>query len=139
MKPNRQFRILFADDEPWLSEALRLSLECEGYDCISMTSASAAWQILEQGNIDLVVTDIMMPGGDLFPDVNSEETGFEFIRRIRQRWPRQSVICLSVIADTTRIETLKKQNVLYLRKGETPLETALKLIESKATGKTSFY
>ena len=139
MKPNRQFRILFADDEPWLSEALRLSLECEGYDCISMTNASAAWQILEQGNIDLVVTDIMMPGGDLFPDVNSEETGFEFIRRIRQRWPRQSVICLSVIADTTRIETLKKQNVLYLRKGETPLETALKLIESKATGKTSFY
>jgi CheY-like chemotaxis protein len=139
MKPNRQFRILFADDEPWLSEALRLSLECEGYDCISMTNASAAWQILEQGNIDLVVTDIMMPGGDLFPDVNSEETGFEFIRKIRERWPRQSVICLSVIADTARIEALKRQNVLYLRKGETPLETALKLIESKATGKTSFY
>jgi CheY-like chemotaxis protein len=136
---NQTFRILFVDDEPWLSEALRISMECRGFDCISKTNASAAWQILEKGNVDVVVTDIMMPGGDLFDDVNSEETGFEFIRRIRQRWPRQSIICLSVIADTSKIEALKKKSILYLRKGETPLATAIKLIESKATGKTSFY
>ena len=136
---NQTFRILFVDDEPWLSEALRISMECRGFDCISKTNASAAWQILEKGNVDVVVTDIMMPGGDLFDEVNSEETGFEFIRRIRQRWPRQSIICLSVIADTSKIEALKKKSILYLRKGETPLATAIKLIESKATGKTSFY
>jgi DNA-binding NarL/FixJ family response regulator len=136
---NQTFRILFVDDEPWLSEALRISMECRGFDCISKTNASAAWQILEKGNVDVVVTDIMMPGGYLFDDVNSEETGFEFIRRIRQRWPRQSIICLSVIADTSKIEALKKKSILYLRKGETPLATAIKLIESKATGKTSFY
>jgi CheY-like chemotaxis protein len=94
--------------------------------------------VLEMGNIDVVVTDIMMPGGDLFSEVNSEETGFEFIRRIKQRWQRQAVICLSVVADSDKIQTLKRQNVLYLRKGETPLETALKLIISKATGRISF-
>ena len=136
---SQAFRILFVDDEPWLSEALRISMECRGFDCISKTNASAAWQILEKSNIDVVVTDIMMPGGDLFDEVNSEETGFEFIRRIRQRWPRQSIICLSVIADTSKIKALKKKDILYLRKGETPLATAIKLIESKATGKTSFY
>lgn len=138
MKSGKTFRILFADDEPWLSEPLRLSLECRGYECISKRNATAAWQVLEQGSIDVVVTDIMMPGGDLFTEINSEETGFEFVRRIKQRWPSQSVICLSVIADTAKIHALKKQNVLYLRKGETPLETALKLIESKATGRISF-
>ena len=138
MNSNRQFRILFADDEPWLSEALRLSIESRGYECISKRTATDAWQILEKGNIDVVVTDIMMPGGDLFAEVDSEETGFEFVRRIRARWPRQAVICLSVIADSQRIQSLKKQNILYLRKGETPLETAVKLIISKATGKTSF-
>lgn len=138
MSVNRQFRILFADDEPWLSDALRLSLESRGYECISKRTATDAWQVLEKGNIDVVVTDIMMPGGDLFAEVNSEETGFEFIRKIRQRWPRQAVICLSVVADSEKIQFLKRQNVLYLRKGETPLATAVKLIMSKATGKISF-
>ena len=135
---NQRFTILFADDEPWLSDALRLSLESRGYDCISARSATEAWQTLERQSVDVVVTDIMMPGGDLFGDTDSEETGFEFVRRIRQRWPRQAVICLSVIGDSGKIQELKRQNVLYLRKGETPLETALKLIISKATGKMSF-
>ncbi len=138
MKSNQQLRILFADDEPWLSEALRVSLESRGYECISTRTATEAWQVLNKENVDVVVTDIMMPGGELFQAVNSEGTGFELIRRIRKQWPRQSVICLSVIADAERIQSLKKQDVLYLRKGETPLETALKLIMSKATGRTSF-
>lgn len=138
MSPSNKLRILFADDEPWLSEALRMSLESRGYECISKRNATEAWQVLEMGNIDVVVTDIMMPGGDLFAEVNSEETGFAFIKKIRQKWPGQSVICLSVVADSDKIQSLKRQNVLYLRKGETPLETALKLIISKATGKISF-
>jgi CheY-like chemotaxis protein len=138
MKSNQKHTILFADDEPWLSDALRLSLESREYQCISTTSATEAWQVLEEQPVDVLVTDIMMPGGDMFPDVDSSEAGFHFVRRIRQRWPRLSVICLSVIADSERIQELKKQNVLYLRKGETPLETALKLIESKATGIISF-
>lgn len=138
MSPSRKFRILFADDEPWLSEALRLSLESRGYECISKRTATEAWRVIELENVDVVVTDIMMPGGELFSEVNSEETGFEFIKRIRQRWPRQAVICLSVVADSEKIQFLKRQNVLYLRKGETPLETALKLITSKATGRILF-
>ena len=125
MSPNRPFRILFADDEPWLSVALRLSLEGRGYECISKETASDAWRVFEQEKIDVVVTDVMMPGGDLFAEIDSEETGFEFVRRIRQRWRDQAVICLSVIADSEKIQSLKRQNVLYLRKGETPLEPVM--------------
>jgi len=138
MKPTHQYTILFADDEPWLSEALRLSLESRNYNCISTASVSEAWKILEKQSVDVLVTDIMMPGGDLFPEADSSEAGFHFIRKLRKQWPRLSVICLSVIADSEKIQELKKQNVLYLRKGESPLESALKLIESKATGKISF-
>lgn len=132
-------RILFADDEPWLSEALRLSLESRGYECLSATTASDAWRRLEESHIDVVVTDIMMPGGDLFegPE-DSENIGFEFVRRIKSKWPKQAVICLSVIGDQEKIQELKHQGVLYIRKGETPLDTAVKLIVSKATGKVSF-
>lgn len=138
MTSKPQYAILFADDEPWLSEALRLSLESRQYECISTTNASEAWQVLERRSVDVVVTDIMMPGGDLFPDVDSAEAGFHFVRKLRQHYPRLPIICLSVIGEAEKIENLKRQNILYLRKGETPLETALRLIVSKATGRMSF-
>lgn len=134
----KSYTVLFADDEPWLTAPLRLSLESRGFTCISTTSASEAWACLESEKIDVVVTDIMMPAGDLFPETDSSETGFHFVRKIREKWPRRDIVCLSVIADSEKIAELKKQNVLYLKKGETPLSTAIRLIESKATGKTSF-
>ena len=133
-----RYTILFVDDEPWNTQALRLSLEARDYNCISCTNMSDAWEILQGSKVDVVVTDIMMPGGDTFPDVDSSAAGFYFVKLIREKLPRLPIICLSVIGDPEKIQSLKKQNVLYLRKGETPLENALKLIESKATGRISF-
>lgn len=131
--------ILFVDDEPWLNtDTLILSLEARGYQCISTANASEALKYLESHNVDVIVTDIMMPAGELFPGVDSSVAGFHFICRVRERWPRQAIICLSVIADSEKINELKRKNVLYLRKGETPLATALRLIESKATGSITF-
>lgn len=138
MKAANQYSILFVDDEPWLSEPLRMSLEGMGYNCISTKNATEALRVLESEYIDVMITDIMMDGGDLFEDVDSQEMGFELIERIRKRWPDQPIICLSVIGDVDRILSLKRKNILYLRKGETPLDTAIKLIESKATGRIQF-
>jgi CheY-like chemotaxis protein len=134
----KTYTILFVDDEPWLAESLKLSLEARGFICLSSSSASEAWTLLQSTPVDVIVTDIMMPAGELFPGVESYETGFHFIRRIRKTWPRRDVICLSVIADSEKIRELKRQNVLYLKKGETPLATARQLIESKATGRICY-
>lgn len=134
----KSYSILFADDEPWLTESLRLSLEARNYKCTSTTSASEAFAYLTSHPVDVVVTDIMMSAGESFPGVDSSVAGFEFVDRVRQRWPKLAIICLSVIADAERINHLKRQNVLYLRKGETPLSTAMRLIESKATGHITF-
>ena len=97
-----------------------------------------AWAVIERQSIDVIVTDIMMPAGTGFPGVDASSAGFHFVRKIRQQWPRVAIICLSVIADAEKIQELKRQNILYLRKGETPLETAIALIEAKATGRMSF-
>lgn len=135
---NRDYTILFVDDEPWLSEALRLSLEARDFHCISLNNMSDAWRLFAKEKISVLVTDIMMPAGEDFPNIDSSVAGFHLVRMVRQKYRDVSVICLSVIGDVEKIDDLKKQNVLYLRKGETPLETARKLIESKATGKYSF-
>lgn len=132
------YTILFVDDEPGLSAPLRLSLEARGYLCVSKTDLTEGWRFLENNIVNVLVTDIMMPAGDAFPGVDSSSAGFYFVRKVRETFPTVAIICLSVIADVEKIADLRNRNIFYLRKGETPLDTARKLIESKATGKISF-
>lgn len=75
-----------------------------------------------------------MPAGDDYPEVDSQNTGFFFVEKVRQQFKEVGIVCLSVIGDQDKIEWLKKQGALYLRKGETPLRNAVKLIISKDTG-----
>ena len=135
---NEIFTILFVDDEPWLSQPLLLSLEAKGFLCVSKSNMTDGLDYMARNSVDLLVTDVMMPAGDSFPNIDSSTTGFHFMRKVRQQSPRMPIICLSVIGDVEKIEELKRQNILYLRKGETPLETAVRLIESKVTGKISY-
>src|SRR5260370_21682770 len=126
--------VFFVDDEPLLTEALQAKLEARGFRCIVRTNMSSALGFLEEENVGVIVTDIMMPAGQDFADVDSSETGFVFVEQVKKRFPAVAIVCLSVIGDQRKIRELKRKNVLYLRKGETPLETAVKLIVSKATG-----
>lgn len=126
--------ILFVDDEPWLQEALIESLLADGFDCISTSDMTEAWGYLKQGEVSVLVSDIMMPPGDSFSDVDSSGAGFSLVDKVCEEYPNVSIICLSVIGDQKLINILKKKGVLYLRKGETPLETAVNLIKSRATG-----
>jgi CheY-like chemotaxis protein len=130
----RRLTILFVDDEPWLSESLRAVLESRGLNCVSKRDMSSAIDFIRTNEVAVIVTDIMMSGGKDFAEIDSSEVGFHFVTKVRNEWPDIGVICLSVIGDQAKIVGLKKRGVLYLRKGETPLETAVKLIEGKATG-----
>jgi DNA-binding NarL/FixJ family response regulator len=94
-------------------------------------------EYLRNHKVSVLVSDIMMPSGDAFSEIDSSETGLHLVAKVRREFPDVSVICLSVIGDQSKIQKLKKQGVLYLRKGETPLDTAARLIESKATGSYS--
>ena len=134
----KHLTILFVDDEPWLSESLRSVLESRGFNCVSRDDMSSAIDYLKTNDVAVIVTDIMMYGGKEFPDIDSSEVGFHFVAKLRKEWPEVAVVCLSVIGDQEKILSLKRQRVLYLRKGETPLENAVKLIQGKATGTYSF-
>jgi DNA-binding response OmpR family regulator len=129
-----QLKILFVDDEPWLSQPLRMTLEAHGYACVSCSNMTEGLEYLENNKVAVLVTDIMMPAGSRFPTVDSQTTGFKFVELVRQKYSDMSIVCLSVIGDQDKIEWLKNRNAIYLRKGETPLATAVKMIISKATG-----
>jgi DNA-binding NtrC family response regulator len=55
-------RILVVDDELDLAEALQQSLTRQGYDVNAVTSAEEALPRLANDNVDLLLSDMMMPG-----------------------------------------------------------------------------
>ena len=84
-------RILIVDDEPELCQIVERCCRVEGCEPLSVSSGEAALQVCSQGEIDLVVLDIMLEGQD----------GFEIIRRIRIAGYQMPVIFLSARSDET--------------------------------------
>lgn len=70
-------RILCVDDEANVQNALRRALRKEPYETLFASSPSEALAILEQQEVDIVISDHMMP----------EMTGLELVRKIAARWP----------------------------------------------------
>ena len=77
--------ILIVDDEEGLREGLSKLLESEGYAALSAESGEQALEILQQSHIDLVLTDMRMPGMD----------GIELLKKTRERHPNVGVIILT--------------------------------------------
>jgi diguanylate cyclase (GGDEF)-like protein len=66
-------RILVADDDATSRVLLKAMASKLGHDCLVASDGSAAWELLQKGDIDVLLTDWMMPGVD----------GTELCRRVR--------------------------------------------------------
>lgn len=72
------YKILFVDDEPNVTAALKRSLRREPYEILRAGSAEEAMKILANQAIDVVVSDEQMPG----------VSGSEFLSVVRRDYPR---------------------------------------------------
>ena len=70
-------KILFVDDEPHVTAALKRALRREPYEIISVNSAEAGLETLAQHDISVVVSDEQMPG----------MSGSEFLAVVRKKYP----------------------------------------------------
>ena len=124
--------ILFADDEPWFHEPVRLALESKGFECLCATDITSAIEIMSSRDIEVVIVDVMMPGGKSFTTIDSQEAGFHLVKIVRDRWPTVAIICLSVIGDAAKVNLIHALRADYLRKGEVPLARVIETIERAA-------
>ena len=67
-------KILLVEDDADLNEMIRTVLENNGFDVLAVGSGEAALETLDQQHIDLIISDVMMPGMD----------GFSLLTEIRQ-------------------------------------------------------
>lgn len=89
------FKILVVEDDQDLNNLFCKTLNRNNYVTFSAENARTASEILEKEYIDLIITDIMMPG----------ENGFEFIRHLRD-----SNINLPVLIITAKGDILDKRD-----------------------------
>ena len=93
-----RYRILLAEDEKPMRDALKLNLELDGYEVVEAGDGNKALDVLRHQKIDLAILDVMMPGMD----------GFSVCQTARVEGNNTPVLFLTAKGATTdRIEGLK--------------------------------
>jgi DNA-binding NtrC family response regulator len=75
-------KLLIVDDEKNIREGLAASLEMDGYETACAADGEEGWKLFGKGGIDLVLTDLKMPGmdgGELMRRILAESPGFPVI------------------------------------------------------------
>lgn len=99
--------ILVADDDRSIRTVLGQALGRAGYQVQVTPYASTLWQWVQEGEGDLVITDVAMPDGN----------GLELVTRIRQVRPDLRVIVMSAQSTlTTAVKATQRGAFEYLAK-----------------------
>ncbi len=77
--------VLVVDDEPNIRRILQVTFDKAGYICVLAEDAHQALQIVSEMNLDVVLTDVTMPG----------MSGYELLRQIKSAKPNLPVIVMT--------------------------------------------
>jgi two-component system, NtrC family, nitrogen regulation response regulator GlnG len=89
------FKILVADDDQSIRTVLNQALARAGYEVNTTSNATTLWSWVQDGEGDLVITDVVMP----------DENGLDLIPRIRKIRPDLRIVVMS--AQSTLMTAVK--------------------------------
>jgi len=98
--------ILLVDDEAALLDLLAYMLSQQGYHILTASSGRRALQILEKEQVDLIMTDIIMP----------EMDGYELSKIVQNNYSEVKIQLLSGFADAQKPDKIDEklaQNIIY--------------------------
>ncbi|SHI92760.1 DNA-binding response regulator, OmpR family, contains REC and winged-helix (wHTH) domain [Dethiosulfatibacter aminovorans DSM 17477] len=131
---NNKETILICDDDPVVHESLKIYLNNEGFEFISIFNGDDALEELERSNPALVVLDIMMPG----------KNGLEVCKEIRKTSSIPIIMLTAKGEEIDRILGLELGADDYIVKPFSPREVVARIkavrrrvVESSEEGKSS--
>ena len=99
---NRKYTVLFVDDEPRITSALRAIFRRE-YTVLIANSGASALEVLEKNDVDVLVSDQRMP----------EMLGNELLATVSEKHPRTMRILLTGFMDKQAIVDSINQGEVY--------------------------
>ena len=78
-------RVLIVDDEKTIRDTLAYIIESLGHEAYEASDGDEALKILSEKDIDLVVSDLIMPNRE----------GLQTIQEIKNNWPDVKIIAMS--------------------------------------------
>ncbi len=110
-QPQTPRNILVVDDEEVLTELTAEILKTGGHNVMTAYRASDALKILTENDVDIVISDVIMPGMN----------GFELAEKVKQNWPDIKVILVSGYNE--QLESGEKVNDYYDMHLEKPVSS----------------
>jgi len=114
------YKILVVDDEPKITELLKICLGMQGMEVLCAGNGKEALEVFEKNPADMVLTDVMMPIMD----------GYAFVEELRKK---SSVPVMFLTAKGDVLDRIKGLNVGaddYLVKPFDPMEAAARVAAS---------
>ncbi|MEO9477429.1 MAG: sigma-54 dependent transcriptional regulator [Cyclobacteriaceae bacterium] len=129
MKANKKEKpeVLIVDDSPETVELIKRNLESVGYRTYTTHNVTSAIKLLESINIDLLITDLKMPG----------ENGLELVRHVSENYKWVAILVITGFPSIQgAVESIKIGAEEYLVKSFTD-EELFRAVES-ALNKTNY-
>ncbi len=105
--PRLDLKVLVIDDEPSVAEAVAETLERIGCHCRIATSGHEGLERIREGNLDLVLTDLVM----------GDNGGIEIVEETKRFWPDVEVLVFTGHSSvSTAVEAMQKGALAYLEK-----------------------
>ncbi len=121
MARNRQARVLIVDDERVIRAAWQKMLPADMFDVATAEDGADAIDRLESGGYDVVVADLMMPGG---------LSGMDVLRHVKANRPDTEVVLMTAFATVeTAVEALKAGAYDYMVKPFENIDYAVRVVE----------
>ncbi|MGD9201205.1 MAG: response regulator [Chitinispirillia bacterium] len=92
--------VLIVDDEAIIREMLQIELD-EEYNVFTAEDASTAFDVLRENSIDLVISDINMPG----------MLGFELLRKVKEDYPESKTALITAYNVNDYIRMAKENDI----------------------------
>ena len=86
--------ILVVDDESMMRNLLKKILTRDGYNVLLAEDGDEALQVLAKQPVDLVISDLKMPGLD----------GFELLKIVKEEYPTIGMIMMTAYGDTYTVK-----------------------------------
>ncbi|NLS01284.1 response regulator [Rhizobium sp. P38BS-XIX] len=115
---NGRHRVLLVEDHELIRMAGADMLSELGYDVAEAASAEDALVLLEKGGIDILVSDLGLPG----------MSGEDFCREVRRRWPQIGIVFATGRNQAPNLEDTSRTALLPKPHGMEELDAALKAV-----------